>query len=180
MVVADLVVLVSCKQHILLKSCLCPTSSCQTLRSNMAALTAKISVNSQTSFCKILKNVLGNTKQVWWQEIKFDWSHHDKLRSLSCSLSIYQFFFFLFCSPQGWLYRLEQEGSSQAKLLLDRFVARAAELKIPVRRKIELIFFFIRFYSQLYFCWCINSCVLALTFKFKCYVFFLFDNIISI
>ncbi|KAM7434149.1 Anaphase-promoting complex subunit 5 [Porites harrisoni] len=31
----------------------------------------------------------------------------------------------------GWLYRLEQEGSSQAKLLLDRFVARAAELKIP-------------------------------------------------
>ena len=64
MVVADLVVLVSCKQHILLKSCLCPTSSCQTLRSNMAALTAKISVNSQTSFCKILKNVLGNTKQV--------------------------------------------------------------------------------------------------------------------
>ena len=36
---------------------------------------------------------------------------------------------------------MEQEGSSQAKLLLDRFVARAAELKIPVRRKIELIFF---------------------------------------
>jgi len=33
---------------------------------------------------------------------------------------------------QGWLYRLEQEGSSQAKLLLDRFVARAGELKIPV------------------------------------------------
>ncbi|CAH3017657.1 unnamed protein product [Porites evermanni] len=31
----------------------------------------------------------------------------------------------------GWLYRLEQEGSFQAKLLLDRFVARAAELKIP-------------------------------------------------
>jgi len=31
----------------------------------------------------------------------------------------------------GWLYRLEQEGSSQAKLLLDRFVARAGELKIP-------------------------------------------------
>ncbi|KAL9988516.1 hypothetical protein ACROYT_G002971 [Oculina patagonica] len=31
----------------------------------------------------------------------------------------------------GWLYRLEQDGSTQAKLLLDRFVARAAELKIP-------------------------------------------------
>lgn len=31
----------------------------------------------------------------------------------------------------GWLYRLEMDGSSQAKLLLDRFVARAAELKIP-------------------------------------------------
>lgn len=35
---------------------------------------------------------------------------------------------------QGWLYRLEMDGSSQAKLLLDRFVARAAELKIPVSR----------------------------------------------
>ncbi|XP_020627681.1 anaphase-promoting complex subunit 5-like isoform X3 [Orbicella faveolata] len=31
----------------------------------------------------------------------------------------------------GWLYRLDQDGSSQAKLLLHRFVARAAELKIP-------------------------------------------------
>ena len=28
---------------------------------------------------------------------------------------------------QGWLYRLEQEGSSQAKLLLDRFVAKSWE-----------------------------------------------------
>ena len=50
------------------------------------------------------------------------------------------FLLFGFVFPQGWLYRLEQEGSSQAKLLLDRFVARAAELKIPVRTKIELIF----------------------------------------
>lgn len=31
----------------------------------------------------------------------------------------------------GWLYRLEEDGSSQAKQLLDRFVARASELKIP-------------------------------------------------
>ncbi|XP_074624206.1 anaphase-promoting complex subunit 5-like [Acropora palmata] len=31
----------------------------------------------------------------------------------------------------GWLYRLEQDGSPQAKQLLDRFVARASELKIP-------------------------------------------------
>lgn len=29
---------------------------------------------------------------------------------------------------------LEQDGNSQAKLLLHRFVARAAELKIPVCR----------------------------------------------
>ena len=35
-------------------------------------------------------------------------------------------------SSQGWLYRLEQDGSPQAKQLLDRFVARASELKIPV------------------------------------------------
>lgn len=40
----------------------------------------------------------------------------------------------LFVSLQGWLYRLDQDGSSQAKLLLHRFVARAAELKIPVCR----------------------------------------------
>ncbi|XP_022789154.1 anaphase-promoting complex subunit 5-like [Stylophora pistillata] len=31
----------------------------------------------------------------------------------------------------GWLYRLEMNGCSQAKLLLDRFVTRATELKIP-------------------------------------------------
>ena len=48
------------------------------------------------------------------------------------------FFYFMryddFWLLQGWLYRLEMDGSSQAKLLLDRFVARAAELKIPVSR----------------------------------------------
>ena len=56
MVVADLVALVSCKQDILLKSCLCPTSSCQTLRSNMAALTAK-------NFSKLSNFILQNPER---------------------------------------------------------------------------------------------------------------------
>ena len=53
---------------------------------------------------------------------------------------------------QGWLYRLEMDGSSQAKLLLDRFVARAAELKIPVSRiKVYFgIIFHLLFWSGIY------------------------------
>ena len=33
---------------------------------------------------------------------------------------------------KGWLFRLEEDGSHHSKALLDRYVARAAELKLPV------------------------------------------------